>query len=101
MVLEVALQETNMDILLWETTMNKEVKVQGGPMLGGYSVDLAAMNIFVKNSHLLAKLRSVLKERNHLLTSSKHKETTLGVRKKHENIRKRLVTKLGEVPRSI
>ena len=55
MVLEVALQETNMGILLWETTINKEVKVQGGPMLGGYSVDLAAMNIFVKNSHLLAK----------------------------------------------
>ena len=28
---------------------------------------------------------------------SKHKETTLGARKKHENMIKRLVTKLGEV----
>ena len=51
----------------------------------------------MKNSHLLAKLRSVLKERIHLLTSSKHKETTLGARKKHENMIKRLVTKLEEV----
>ena len=66
-------------------------------MQGGYSTDLDAMNIFVKNSHLLAKLRSVLKERIHLLTSSKHKETILGARKKHENMIKRLVTKLGEV----
>ena len=48
------------------------------------------MNIFVKNSQLLAKLRSVLKERNHLLTS-------LGARKKQGNMIKRLVTKLGEV----
>ena len=53
------------------------------------------MNIFVKNNHLLAKLRSVLKEHINL-TSSKHKETILGARKKHKNI-KRLVTKLGEV----
>ena len=52
------------------------------------------MNIFVKNNHLLAKLRSVLKEHINL-TSSKHKETILGARKKHKNIR--LVTKLGEV----
>ena len=55
------------------------------------------MNIFVKNSHLLAKRRSVWKEPIHLLTSSKHKETTLGARKKYKNIIKRLLTKLGEV----
>ena len=47
------------------------------------------MNIFVKNSQLLAKLRSVLTERNHL--------TSLGARKKQENMIKRLNTKLGEV----
>ena len=83
--------------LIIETTVNEKVKVRGGPMQGGYSTDLDAMNIFVKNSHLLAKLRSVLKERIHLLTSSKHKETILGARKKHENMIKRLVTKPGEV----
>ena len=66
-------------------------------MQGGSSTDLDAMNIFVKNSHLLVKLRNALKERIHLLTSSKHKEITLGARKKHENMIKRLVTKRGEV----
>ena len=58
--------------IIIETTVNREVKVPGGPMQGGYSI-----NIFVKNSSLLAKLQSVLKERIHLLTSSKHRETTL------------------------
>ena len=66
-------------------------------MQGGYSTDLDAMNIFVENSHLLAKLRSVWKKCIHLLTTSKYKETTLGARKKHENMIKRLATKLGEV----
>ena len=37
-------------------------------MQGGYSTDLDAMNIFVKNTHFIAKLRSVLKERIHLFT---------------------------------
>ena len=46
------------------------------------------MNIFVKNSHQLAKLRSVLKERIHHLISSKHKEKTLGALKKYENMKK-------------
>ena len=59
--------------LIIEMTVNREVKFRGGPMKGGYSIDLDAMNIFVKNSHLLAKLQSALKERIHLLTSSKHK----------------------------
>ena len=58
--------------LIIETPVNREVKVLEGPMQGGCSTDLDAMNIFVKNSYLLAKLRSVLKKR-HLLTSSKHK----------------------------
>ena len=83
--------------LIVETTVNREVKVRGGPMQGRYSTVLYDMNIFAKNSHLLAKLRRVLKERIHLLTSSNQKETTLVARKKHENKIKRLVTKLGEV----
>ena len=57
--------------LMIETTVNREFKVRGGLMQGGYSTDLEAMNIFVKNSHLLAKLRSVLKEHIRLFTSSK------------------------------
>ena len=50
--------------LIIETPVNREVKVLGGPMQGGCSTDLDAMNIFVKNSYLLAKLRSVLKKRH-------------------------------------
>ena len=38
-----------------------------------------------------------MKKSIHLLTSSKQKETTLGARKKHENMIKILATKLGEV----
>ena len=38
-----------------------------------------------------------MKERIHLLISLKHKETTFGACKKHRNMIKRLVTKLGEV----
>ena len=81
-----------------ETKVNRKVKVRGRHIKGGCSTDLDDMNIFVKSNHLLMKLRSVLKERIHLLTSSKHKETTLDARKKHENMIKKLVTKLGEVP---
>ena len=55
--------------LIIETTVNREVKVWEGLMQGGYSTDLDPTNIFVKNSHLLTTLRSVLKERIHLLTS--------------------------------
>ena len=58
-------------------------------MQGGYRTDLDAINIFVKNNRLLAKLRGALKERIHLFTSSKHKEATKGARKKRENMIKR------------
>ena len=41
-------------------------------MQSGYSTDLDARNIFVKNSNLLVKLQTALKERIHLLTFLKH-----------------------------
>ena len=66
-------------------------------MQAGCSTDLDVMNIFVKSSHLLVKLASVLKEYIHLLISLKHKETTLCARKKHEIMIKRFVTKFDEV----
>ena len=56
--------------LLIQTTVNRKVKIRVGSMQDGYSTGLDVMNIFVKNSHLLAKIQSVLKERIHLLTSS-------------------------------
>ena len=58
--------------LIIEMTVNREVKVRGRPMQSGYSTDLDARNIFVKNSHLLVKLQTALKERIHLLTFLKH-----------------------------
>ena len=62
-----------------------------------YSADLDAINIFLKNSDLLAKRPSFLKERIHLLTSSKHKEITLRNCKKHKHVIKRLFTELADV----
>ena len=66
-------------------------------MQDGYSADLDAINIFLKNSDLLAKRPSFLKERIHLLTSSKHKEITLRNYKKHKHVIKRLLTELADV----
>ena len=91
------IKHVNLEVSTKHVYRNKEAKVRRGPMKGEYSTKLDAMNIFLKNSHLLAKLRSALRERIHLLTSSEHKEITLAARKKHENMIKRLITKLGEV----
>ena len=38
--------------LVTEVTINKEVKVRGGPMRGGYSISFDAENDFVLNSHI-------------------------------------------------
>ena len=70
--------------LIIGTTINREVKVRGGPMQGGYSTNLSAMNKFVKNIHLLPKLRAAMKNKLRVLTSSKHKETTLFGKHLHE-----------------
>ena len=67
-----------------ETTINREVKVRGGPMHGGYSTSLRANDTFVKTSHLMAEVRSALKEKLHVLTSSSHKETTPGESRREE-----------------
>ena len=57
--------------LIIETTVNRDVKVRGGPMQGGYGTDVDAMNTFVKTTHLMAKLRSALKKKLHF-----HSKTT-------------------------
>ena len=53
-------------------------------MQGGYSTNLSAMNKFVKNTHLLAKLKAAMKKKLKVLTLSKHKETTLSGKRLHE-----------------
>ena len=54
-------------------------------MRGGYSKSQEAVDNFVMNTHVLAKLRRVLKEKMDLKTSCLHKEFTHGQMKLHEN----------------
>ena len=70
--------------LIIETTINREVKVYDGPVQGGYSTNLFAINKFVKNTYLLAKLRATMKKKLRVLISLKHKETTLSGKCLHE-----------------
>ena len=51
-----------------------DLKVRRGPMQGGYSTNLSAMNKFMKNTHILAKLRAAMKKKLRALTSSVHQE---------------------------
>ncbi len=68
--------------LITETTINREVKVRGGPMQGGFSTDVKTVDTFMKTSHIVADLRGKLKERLNVRSSSSHKETTKGAKKK-------------------
>lgn len=77
-----------------EVTINREVKVRGGPMQGGFSTSLKAEDAFIKTSHLMAKLRTALKDKFKLLTTSTHKETTQGAKKEHEKTVQALVDQM-------
>jgi len=85
------------DDLIIETRVNKEVNERGGPMQGVYSTSILAADTLSKTSHIMAKLRSAIKKRLHILTSSTHKETSLGARQKHEVIIQRLVKQLDHL----
>ena len=43
--------------LVNEETINREVNVRAGTMIGGYITSFDAENDFILNSHILAKLR--------------------------------------------
>ena len=62
--------------LITETTINREVKVRGGPMRDGYSTSLSTTDAFIKISHVMAKIRRKVKEKMSVLTTSVHKELT-------------------------
>ena len=64
--------------LVTEVTINREVKVRGGPMRGAYSTSFNAENGFVLKSLILTELRKELKSKMRLKTASKHKEATYG-----------------------
>ena len=58
--------------------------VHGRPMQGRYSMNLSAMNKFVKNTHLLAKFRAAMMKKLKVQTSSKNKERTLSGKRLRE-----------------
>ena len=70
--------------LVTEVTVNREVKVRGGPMRGGYSTSGEAVDDFVLNTHSIAKLRRALKNKMNIKTSNAHKEFSHGQIKLHE-----------------
>jgi hypothetical protein len=55
--------------LITEITINREVKVRGRPIQGGYSTSEQTTDTFIKTSHIMAKLRATLKETLNILTS--------------------------------
>lgn len=78
-----------------EVTVNREVKVRGGPLHGGYSTSLKAEDAFIKTSHLMAKVRAALKEKLSILTTSVHKEVTDGARREHEKTVESMVEQMS------
>ena len=80
--------------LVTEIGPNRESKIRGGPMRGGYSTSPEAVDRFYKNSHKLAKLRNHVKDRLHVKTSSTHNETFAGANAKHE---KQVVSLIGKL----
>ena len=80
--------------LVTEITINREVKVRGEPMRGGYSTSFDAENDFLLNSHILAELRKELKGNMRLKTASTHNEDTYGEMQRHEEQIKSLLKNL-------
>eukprot|EP00112_Aurelia_sp_Birch-Aquarium-sp1_P017334 Seg4002.2 transcript_id=Seg4002.2/GoldUCD/mRNA.D3Y31 product="hypothetical protein" protein_id=Seg4002.2/GoldUCD/D3Y31 len=70
--------------LVTEIGPNRESKIRGGPMKGGYSTSPEAVDRFYKNSHKLAKMRKHVKDRLLVKTSSAHNETSAGAKARHE-----------------
>ena len=47
--------------LITEVTVNRQVKVRGGPMMGGYITSDKTNDAFIKTGQVMAKVRSKLK----------------------------------------
>ena len=72
--------------MITEATINREVNVRGGLMMGGYRTSDKTNGAFIKTGYFMAEVRSKLKEQVNLLSSCVHKELSPGSRKYHENI---------------
>ena len=84
--------------LVTEVTVNREVKIRGGPMRGGYSTSAEAVDDFVLNTHSIAKLRRALKHKMNMKTSSQHKEFSPGQMKLHEQYVNQLISNIQTDP---
>eukprot|EP00794_Sanderia_malayensis_P006502 gene6502-7247_t len=84
--------------LVTEVGPNRESKIRGGPMRGGYSTSPEAVDTFYKNSHKLAKLRKIVNDQFLVKTSTAHSETTAGAKSKHEKQVTAMVEKLKTYP---
>ena len=71
--------------LITKATINREVKVRGGPMRGGYSTSVRATDNFIKMSHMMAAIRRKLKEKLWYVTSSAHTKISAGSTSKYDN----------------
>ena len=84
--------------LVTEVTVNREVKIRGGLMRGGYSTSVETVDDFILNTHALAKLRRALKYRINVKTSSNHKEFSHGQKKMHEQYFQQLLKSIPTGP---
>ena len=72
--------------LMTEATLNWEVKIRGRPMRGGYSTSEETTDTFLKTSHIIATIKSKLKEKFTYVISPAHKEIIPGSRIEHDNV---------------
>ena len=73
---------------------NKECKGTSGPFRAGFSTNIDAVNTWVKTIHIHSLVRSTMRKQLQLKTSSKHKEMTEGMKKKHADHVRKLKSKL-------
>ena len=50
--------------LVTQVAINRDVKIMGDPMRGGHSASINAENDFIRNSHMLAKLKKRIVKQN-------------------------------------
>ena len=84
--------------LVTEVTVNREVKIRGGPLRGGYSTFVEAFDDFILNTYALAKLWRALKNRVNVKKSRNHKVFSHGQKKMHEQHIQKLGTTISTDP---
>ena len=73
--------------MITEAAINREAKVHDGSAMDGYNTSDQTNDEFIKTNHVMAKVRSKLKEQVNMLSSCVHKVLSPGSRKYNDNIR--------------